>query len=103
MGRALQQDEALWRQLGGDYNSASDDDYVESSIEEDQVDSDFDLPECEPKRRPRTGRKKVPTATAKPDATDKHKSVLEVPLTQEQSTTTTRHKRAKMSKQNHSS
>ena len=41
--RAKKEGNKFWKELGVDYDSADDDDYVESDIEEDIVDSDFDL------------------------------------------------------------
>ena len=45
--RAITEGEEFWREIGLDYNSEDDDDYMESSVEEDEVDSDFDVSDDE--------------------------------------------------------
>lgn len=45
IGRANKEGESFWREIGVNYNSSEDDDYAESEVEEDYVDSDFDLSE----------------------------------------------------------
>lgn len=67
--RALAEGEKFWKEIGLDYNSEDDDDYIESSIEEDEVDSDFDVSDDEgiesPKRRVKKGKKKGKKKAAK--------------------------------------
>ncbi len=47
VGKAREEDEQFWQQLGFFQEADSDDDYIESSCDEDIVDSDFDQPEEE--------------------------------------------------------
>ncbi len=72
VGRALAEGEKFWHEIGVDYDSEEDDDYIESPVEEDEVDSDFDVSDDEgegvPKRR---GRKTKVTAKKKGSASRK--------------------------------
>ncbi len=47
VGRAIAEGEKFWQELGVEPDSESDEDYVESSVDEDQVDSDFDVSDDE--------------------------------------------------------
>lgn len=47
IGKAREEDEQFWQQLGFFQEPENDDDYVESDNAEDVVDSDFDQPEEE--------------------------------------------------------
>lgn len=60
--RANREGERFWRELGVKCSSSDDDDYVESEVEEDEVDSDFDASEnslLEPRGRKKVKAKKV--------------------------------------------
>ena len=65
IGRATQEGENFWKELGVNYNSSEDDDYAESEVEEDFVDSDFDISEslrsdkATPKPKPKPTKKKI--------------------------------------------
>lgn len=66
VGKAREEDEQFWQQLGFFQEAESDDDYVESSAGEDVVDSDFDQPEEENENENETESTKVRDSKKKP-------------------------------------